>query len=321
MHYAWKRFWYPREVSPVLSDEGYLSDPDAEYGRIINPHAVPFDALADKSCLVLLGEPGIGKSHELHGIANSLRDVDDTATRTARLYRDLGEYSTDTGLLADVFGCSEFTEWKDGSHRLVLFLDSLDESMLHVDTVARLLGTQLARHDTDRLALRITCRTATWPATLEAPLNEAWGADNVCVRQLAPLRRRDVTVAAQLHGVEADAFVDATIRRGVVPLAVKPVTLEMLLELFSTNTDLPASQFELYERGCLRLCEERRERRESGAAGQFSARQRLVAAERVAATTVLANRRSVWVGDDTTEMPDGAVPIRDLCGGTEPLGA
>ena len=45
-----------------LGDAGYLYDPESELGRVIQPHAVSLEQLESKRCLVLLGEPGIGKS-------------------------------------------------------------------------------------------------------------------------------------------------------------------------------------------------------------------------------------------------------------------
>jgi len=60
--YNWKRFWYPMTGNIDLSDRGYLYDPDSEYGHIFNPEVVPFESIETVPCLVLLGEPGIGKT-------------------------------------------------------------------------------------------------------------------------------------------------------------------------------------------------------------------------------------------------------------------
>ncbi len=60
--YDWKRFWCSREGSINLSDRGFLVDPDSRYGAQLNPDVVDFPAIANIPCLILLGEPGIGKS-------------------------------------------------------------------------------------------------------------------------------------------------------------------------------------------------------------------------------------------------------------------
>jgi hypothetical protein len=44
---------------------GYLLDPNARYGHIYNPDVETFESIARFPCLVLLGEPGMGKSRTL----------------------------------------------------------------------------------------------------------------------------------------------------------------------------------------------------------------------------------------------------------------
>lgn len=64
--YLWKRFWYPRETSIELSDGGYLYRPEVEWAnQLFGGNLIPLEELADISCLILLGEPGVGKSQEL----------------------------------------------------------------------------------------------------------------------------------------------------------------------------------------------------------------------------------------------------------------
>lgn len=174
MDHQWKRFWYLRGTSPALEEEGFLIDPDAEYGKIFNPDALSFDCIAEKPCLVLLGEPGIGKSHELGEIVK--RRPQESGPDRIFIHRNLGDYSTDSALVEDLFGAPDFKAWVRNNQELELFLDSLDESMLHVKTVARLLGNHLARYaeHKGRLKLRIACRTAVWPSTLEAQLKQIW---------------------------------------------------------------------------------------------------------------------------------------------------
>jgi hypothetical protein len=54
--FDWKRFWGPRDGGSIdLSDRGYLSDPEGEWTKHLNPTLVTFDRLDDKRCLVLLG--------------------------------------------------------------------------------------------------------------------------------------------------------------------------------------------------------------------------------------------------------------------------
>ena len=59
------RFWCPRSGHINLADCGYLSDPDTEWGRAHNPDLISFAKISSLPCLVLLGEPGIGKTRTM----------------------------------------------------------------------------------------------------------------------------------------------------------------------------------------------------------------------------------------------------------------
>jgi hypothetical protein len=65
--YNWKRFWSTPGGVLNLSDNGFLVDPDGEYGTALNPDVVPWDSLSATPFLILLGEPGIGKSEAMRG--------------------------------------------------------------------------------------------------------------------------------------------------------------------------------------------------------------------------------------------------------------
>lgn len=60
----WKRFWCPLGQAINCGDSGrdFLSDPEHDLGRLLNPNVFSLDQLLDKPCLILCGEPGMGKS-------------------------------------------------------------------------------------------------------------------------------------------------------------------------------------------------------------------------------------------------------------------
>ena len=66
-----KRFLCSREGTFRLSDGGFLSDPEMKYGHILNPDVVTFESILDAKCLIILGEPGIGKSTEMKRLIES----------------------------------------------------------------------------------------------------------------------------------------------------------------------------------------------------------------------------------------------------------
>jgi predicted NACHT family NTPase len=146
-------------------------------------------------------------------------------------------------LIRDLFASEVFLAWTQGGHRLHIFLDSLDECLLRIDTAAALLGSEFQKYAdaVERLHLRIAFRTAAWPNTLEETLRSLWGKDFVEVYELAPLRRRDVVEAAQADGVDADAFLREVDHKAVAPLAMKPVTLGFLLNIYHRNRGFPST--------------------------------------------------------------------------------
>ena len=220
--YNWKRFWCSRTGRLNLSDSGYLFDPESEFGNIYNPDVVPFEKIATLQCLGLLGEPGIGKSTTMSTQKQNI-EARVTEAGDASQSVDLRAFQTDARLVNAIFEESVFLDWKKGSHRLHLFLDSLDECLLRIDSVVALLLDEFKRLPIERLSVRIACRTADWPLGLEEGLRELWGNDSVEVYELAPLRRGDVAEAARANGLDADSFLVEVDRKEAVPLAIKPV--------------------------------------------------------------------------------------------------
>lgn len=317
--YNWKRFWCPREGKINLSDGGYLSDPESEWGHIYNPDVVPFESIAKNPCLVLLGEPGIGKTSTMQAEQKAIeKKIEKEGCQT--LWLDLRSYGSEDRLVHDLFENETFVFWANGNHILHVFLDSLDEGLLLINNMAVLLIDEFKKrkYPIERLYLRIACRTADWPSILENGLKELWGNDVVKVYELAPLRRMDVVEAAKVNNLDPEAFLYEIDRKEVVPLTIKPITLNFLLNTYRKKGSFPSTKSELYLEGCRRLCEETSEsRRDAGLTGAFTAEQRLAVAARIAAIIIFANKYAVWTGIDWGDIPDEDVTVHKLCGGKE----
>jgi hypothetical protein len=293
-------------------DRGFLIDPEDEHGHILQPHVGTLASAVDVPCLVLLGEPGLGKSTALEG------DID--GPRLLSLRRNLNLYQTDVALLRGIFEDPTFVAWRDGEHTLHLYLDSLDECLVRVQTVANLLAEELRCCPVQRLRLRIACRTAAWPASLEDALRQLWGEQAVTALELCPLRRHDVAIAAESSGVDAPAFLSAVDRYEAGAFAAKPVTLRFLLAAYRRTGAFPSTQSELYLSGCERLCEEaNQQRQDAGLRGTLTPRQRLVVAARIASLLVLCGRPAIWTGVNAGDVPPEDLMIDDLAGGSESL--
>lgn len=186
--YSWKRFWCPRTGHMSLAEGGYLDDPDSEWGQYSNPDVVSFETIARFPCLGLLGEPGIGKTRTTQAERQSLRQrVEEKGGQI--LWLDLRSYGSADRLVRNIFQSEAFIAWRQGGYCLHIFLDSLDECLLRIDTLGTLLVDEFQRYSDllHRLSLRIVCRTATWPSTLEEGLRALWGMDAMEVYELTPL--------------------------------------------------------------------------------------------------------------------------------------
>jgi hypothetical protein len=137
LNYEWKRYWVPRDgLIPTWAD-GFPVDPESEIGKLNAPKLLSFDQISKIPCLALLGEPGIGKSNTLEKIGEGLSQHQQDDAH--RLYLDLRSYTTDIRLHHDIFASPQFMEWINGTHTLELILDSLDECLIHIRTVAAML--------------------------------------------------------------------------------------------------------------------------------------------------------------------------------------
>jgi hypothetical protein len=315
--FPWKRFWCRRENMFFLGDRGFLSDPEGQRGNILNPNLTTFDELQSVACLALLGEPGVGKSWSLSADVDAYLQQS-PGMPTIRL--DLRSFRSEDRLYRTLFEDETFLQWAKGDYDLHLYIDSLDECLLRIDSVAALLADEIPKYPLDRLKLRIACRTASWPPLLEKALKSGYGENSFAATELVPLRRVDVLQAATLSGItDTDSFLGRVDELHITSLAIKPVTLKMLLDTFQREGDLPGNVVDLYEKGCSILCEEQNEsRRASRRTGDLSPRDRIAVASRVAAATQFGNRFAVWTGTEAEGVPEEDVAVGDLVGEIEP---
>lgn len=294
--YDWQRYWLDStDGDRSLEPAGFLIDPEDERSRW-RVSANRLDEMAEIPCLVLLGEPGMGKTFCLKAERDRLK-----AAGQATLFIELGRIASDAALHHQIFEAPELKEWKEGSNVLHLLLDSLDEGMLQIKVVHRVLVQhfQAISDDTlkDRLRLRISCRSADWPSSFTEELQDLFEKEGVAVRALAPLTRRDVLQAAGQEGLDPNPFLQEVERVAAGPFASRPVTLKMLLSIYRADGRLPSRKIEIYQRGCEELCADpSRHREEIDEAGQLGIAKRFIIASHMAAMMVLTNRPVVRLG-------------------------
>ncbi|HSK72810.1 MAG TPA: hypothetical protein VK892_14005, partial [Pyrinomonadaceae bacterium] len=308
-NYDWQRYWFSEGNSPLIIN-GFL------YVHEYTKSVFTLETLTDVSCLVLLGEPGMGKSNEIKKIYET-QTIDENSKK---LYFNLSSYGDENRLVRDIFDSDEIRQWKNASSNLYLFLDSLDEALLNINTIALLLADEIEKLPKERLFLRIACRTAEWSTLsfLENKLKEIWKDDKCQILQIAPLQQKDVEVAAQDENLNAEKFISEIFNKSVSALASKPITLQFLLNLFGKNGSFPSTQTELYEKGCLTLCEEKNDRRKaSKRIGKLTPEERFVISARIAALMIFGNKSSIWIGGITGEEESSDILISELSGYSE----
>lgn len=317
--YKWPRFWYPRGTQPEIERGGYLVDPESWLGKQDNAHVVPFSTIRDKHCAILLGGPGVGKSTALREERAALDKIFQDG-RVKVLPIDLRSIGSEQTLYRRFFENPLFIDWFDGDYPLYVLLDSLDEGLLHTHTLTDFLIDELKHkpYPVKRLFLRIACRTAVWRSSFEQGLKDIWckgDEEAVGVFKLAPLRRKDVLEAATANGLE-ESFVAEIERVGVVPLAVKPITLKLLLKTYDKG--FPKTQMELYEEGCRELCmEPGGTRLEKGFTGQLNTDECLSVASRIAAVTIFGRKATIYIKPSLIEKLGEDITIEMLSGVTE----
>jgi hypothetical protein len=106
--YNWERYWVPRDGAFSFDYDGFLlPPPDNVRSRSTSrTGALKFEEIDSKPCLVLLGEPGIGKTFAVNA----------QVARRSSLHLNLGSYGNEQRLIDDSFGSAQFLSWvRNGS--------------------------------------------------------------------------------------------------------------------------------------------------------------------------------------------------------------
>ena len=303
-NYSWQRRWVPTtptadtfQPAYQIDNSGYVSL--MQWGPGLTSRLTGY-ALAELTeehrCVVLLGEPGIGKSREWHTQQAILGDA------SRHLFLDLGTIPSEEVLRSEIHSTPAIQEWIQDQSILTLWLDSLDEGLLHVTVLQHALLRVLRSLPVKRLCLRVLCRNAVWPIGFSEALATALDIKN-STSQLAfltlllcPLTREQVAAAAQQEQFDPEQFLAAVAAVDAQPLVSRPVTLGLLIRLFRRHQPTfgaagANTRAGLYQAGCLELCE--RPDRNRPAASRSDARPRLLLAGYVAMLTVLTNRRLI----------------------------
>ena len=296
--YKWKRHWYQKN-SPSQSDSAGLSnffDPWIYAAGMETTHeGTEINDLLDIPCLILLGEPGMGKSFALNEAYETI--LSEELNRCA-LY-NLADFEHLSDLEEEIFQEEQFLSWQQDDSTYHLFLDSLDEARIHFRTIQKKLIKILSSINNEslrRLRLRITCRITDWPEEFELALRSIFSEENdVAAFVLAPLQKADVILAVNQNEAltDVDAFWDEVLEKKAQPFAERPITLKFLFDEYIDSRQLPISRKVLYEKGCRKLCAELNPSHSEK--DKLSAEERFIRAAKIAATTIFTGHPSIKI--------------------------
>lgn len=317
IEYSWKRYWLTVGGPLELLDRGYPLAPTTIWGRALNPGLIPLAEHQEVPCLLLVGEPGMGKSHELRATyAEELATPHENSLPP--VWINLADY--DNAVSLDTILNMELQAWLNEQMSLTLYLDSLDECPIGIGPISGHLRNQLNSWPCERLRLRVACRVAEIPVGFAKSLESIFGKEKTKILELAPLTRDDVHLAAQVNGLDGTSFLAAVEAVESQAFASKPNTLELLIRDFRQTKTLGSSRRSVHERGCRALVEEFSEsRRDARRKGFLDIDVRFRIAGRIAAILVLSGKHSVWIGVEANR-PDGALCPSDFTGTEETIG-
>ena len=307
MEYAWNRRWIPSDVggSDGSGDTVRSRSFKALWQMRFSDEGLLLQSIAATPCLILLGEPGMGKTY---AVRREYRRLDSLRREHGIVHIvDLLGSDSPQHVRERLFSNQTYRDWKAGRHQLTYFIDSVDRTATPVDHVLAELHNELRTADLFRLRLRLVCRDYDWSIRFADGLRSLWGetsegVSKVHVFQLAPLRYEDICLAAQCNELDPKVFLKDLEAADALPLATIPITLEMLLR----TGELTSNRLELYEKGIRRFCRQAEERGVS----EKRLSERVMTASSMAAVMLLGDKYRVDI--ESESIGESILSVRDL---------
>lgn len=306
---------------------GFLADPeDGFLGKHENSHLVPTATLlgVEPGCVVLCGEPGMGKSHTLRSHYETENGVN-VLKIEFRDVPDSGRFERLT-VQSQVWGA-----WRSGTGVLTLIVDGVDEGLIKIAGFVDFLTGLLRPEPVERLQLVLACRSLEWPQSEGQRLIASWSDKaRSGVFELCPLRDRDARMAAEAvlktsARRSVNAFMRAVRQHQLVGLATRPLTLKMLLHEYRSGGKFSRSHRELYRKFGHHLCIDPDDARTSRLRHQSSPRihvpsaTRQRVAGRIAALMLVCGRSAIWPGA-AAKAEASDLTLDEICAGDDRVG-
>ena len=209
-------------------------------GRVRLGEPRPLSGFRSRPAVVLLGDPGVGKTTEFLSECAALAD-----SAKYLKARDLVTLDIDSRL-----------EWRDRT----LFVDGLDEMRTGSRDGRKPLDEIRGRLDRLRPpGFRISCREADWLGDNDRESLKVVSPDEqLTVVRLDPLAEESVgeLLALRIPASEIKDFIDKAQRRGIRPFLDNPLTLKLLVDAVQGGDDWPGNRRETFEMASKKLASE-----------------------------------------------------------------
>jgi hypothetical protein len=225
--------------------------------------------LRDRPFLVLLGEPGIGKTTVL----NTEAEAED---RSVIKVREL---------------INQTVEVEPGT----LFLDALDEYRVGATDLDKIHMLARAIRSAAPPRWRLTCRSEDWQksADIEA-IGRASGGIGVTVAQILPLDIGEaISVLRDLGETDPDSFIDRAHAMGAGGLLESPLSIRLLRDAIARGGNWPTSRFALFDQATVSLAHDDNATHRLDR-GRASAASIVSAAEHACLFQLVTGSRSLW---------------------------
>lgn len=184
--FPWPRYWFPEgNGDNSFVQSGYLTLPSPEYSHYYPAIPKQLSEMAQIPVLILLGEPGYGKSQALE---DEKQRLEKEQTEDLVIFEDLKTFVS--GSEQRLLDANKFKLVEQGC-RLWILLDGLDECTLPASGDWLISNFINKINNPERVFVRITCRPSHWPEKLEKAFLERWRSvvkSPVELWRLCPLR-------------------------------------------------------------------------------------------------------------------------------------
>ncbi len=235
----------------------------------INRRCMLSEAL-DSEAVVLLGDPGMGKSYSF-------------------------EYFSDSEG-GELFKASNFSIYANESSKgKIVYIDGLDEERVSSDGKALVREIVRNLYQIKPSKIRISCRAIDWLGETDLqlfnPLFEALGSFRVLA--LRPLSEKDIhSILTRNKGFEKEQFLSMVRQKKIEYLLDNPLTLMMLVELVMAGI-WPQNKFDLYYETVRILLTEKNEPHLDAKVSKFNFEQLLTQSGKLFAHLLIAGVQSI----------------------------